>query len=210
MTHYARISVNIAQVSGVFDYSIPEELIPAIQPGSLVQVPFGKQVVQGIVVALPETPMVADTREVDEVIESEPVVTQHQIALAKELARVNFSTLSAFLDLMTPPGLSQHADVRVAELRDRACLALEAGAHFGRRGQARRQYLDGHVAPQAGVVGAIHLTHPALADLLDEPVVREHLADHAALLSRAGPRASLRRPRPGEVTPPWLCYSVLD
>ena len=113
MNRYARISVNIAQVSGVFDYSIPAELAPAILLGSLVQVPFGKQVVQGIVVALPEEAMVAETRPVEAVIESEPVVTLPQIALAEELAKQNFSTISAFLDLMVPPGLSQHADVRI-------------------------------------------------------------------------------------------------
>ena len=113
MNRYARISVNIAQVSGVFDYSIPAELVPAILLGSLVQVPFGKQVVQGIVVALPEEAMVAETRPVEAVIESEPVVTLPQITLAEELAIQNFSTISAFLDLMVPPGLSQHADVRI-------------------------------------------------------------------------------------------------
>lgn len=113
MNPFARISVNIAQVSGVFDYSIPAELAPAIQLGSLVQVPFGKQVVQGIVVALPDEAMVAETRPVEAVIENEPVVTLPQIALAEELAKQNFSTISAFLDLMVPPGLSQHADVRI-------------------------------------------------------------------------------------------------
>jgi primosomal protein N' (replication factor Y) len=113
MTSYARISVNIAQISGVFDYSIPEELVPLVQVGSLVQVPFSTQVVQGIVCALPETPAVDETRPVEAVIESVPVVTAHQMALAQELATSNFSTLSAFLDLMIPPGLSQHADVRL-------------------------------------------------------------------------------------------------
>lgn len=118
MTHFARISVNIAQVSGVFDYSIPEELVSDIQIGSLVQVPFGKQVVQGIVTALPDEPMVAETRPVDAIIESEPVVTHSQIELAEELARQNFSTIAAFLDMMVPPGLSQHADIRVQILSE--------------------------------------------------------------------------------------------
>lgn len=113
MTRFARISVNIAQVSGVFDYSIPEELVSVLQVGSLVQVPFGKQVVQGIVTALLDEAMVAETRAIEAVIESEPVVTPAQLALAGTLASQNFSTLSSFLDLMVPPGLSQHADVKV-------------------------------------------------------------------------------------------------
>ena len=52
MPNFARISVNIAQVSGVFDYSIPPEMPSQVKVGSLVEVPFGRQVVQGIVVEL--------------------------------------------------------------------------------------------------------------------------------------------------------------
>lgn len=113
MSSFARISVNIAQVSGVFDYSISEPLQNQVQIGSLVQVPFGKQLVQGIVISLPVESMVAETRPVEAVIESEPVVTPQQITLAEELAKRNFTTTSAFLDLMVPPGLSQHADVLI-------------------------------------------------------------------------------------------------
>jgi len=113
MNSFARISVNIAQVSGVFDYSIPEPFHNQVQIGSLVQVPFGKQLVQGIVIGLPAEASVAETRPIEAVIESEPVATPQQIALAESLATQNFSTLSAFLDLMVPPGLSQHADVLI-------------------------------------------------------------------------------------------------
>jgi primosomal protein N' (replication factor Y) len=113
MSSFARISVNIAQVSGVFDYSIPEPLQSLVQIGSLVQVPFGKQLVQGIVISLPAEAVVAETRPVEAVIESDPVVTPQQITLAEELAKRNFATTSAFLDLMVPPGLSQHADVLI-------------------------------------------------------------------------------------------------
>ncbi len=122
MNPYARVSVNIPQVSRVFDYSVPAALAGAIHIGSLVQVPFGKQVVQGIVVGLPAEAMVEETRPVEAVIESEAVVTPQQIALAEDLASQNFATISAFLDLMVPPGLSQHADVRLRLVEDASAL----------------------------------------------------------------------------------------
>lgn len=124
MANFARISVNIAQVSGVFDYSIPVEHASTVQVGSLVVVPFGKQVVQGIVVALIDEPSVPETRPIEAVVESEPVVTPLQITLAEALANANFSTLSAFLDLMVPPGLSQHADVRIQLVNGSATPSL--------------------------------------------------------------------------------------
>ena len=49
---YARLAVNIPTISGVFDYSIPAELEDQIQTGCLVTAPFGKQVVQGVVIEL--------------------------------------------------------------------------------------------------------------------------------------------------------------
>jgi len=49
------------------------------------------------------------------------------------------------------------------EPRSGAGLALEAGAHLGRRGQVRGLDLDGDITAEAGVAGSIHLAHrPAL------------------------------------------------
>ena len=41
-----------------------------------------------------------------------------------------------------------------------------------------RQALQRHIAVQAGVAGAIHLAHPARAELLQNLVMSERLADH--------------------------------
>lgn len=53
----------------------------------------------------------------------------------------------------------QRADVRVAEVRDALRLALESLAELWSVGQERRQDLDGDGPIQAGVGGAIHLSH---------------------------------------------------
>lgn len=147
MVNFARISVNIAQVSGVFDYSLPPEIRARVSVGSLVEVPFGRQIVQGIVVDLIEEASVPETKPVAAVIETEPVVTPAQIQLATELARANFSTLSSFLDLMVPPGLSQHADVRLhllpGQLPDQLTpLQARIIALLNKRGELRGSQLD--------------------------------------------------------------------
>ncbi len=147
MPNFARISVNIAQVSGVFDYSLPPEMRSQVTVGSLVEVPFGRQVVQGIVIELLDEAAVSETKPVTAVIESEPVVTPAQIQLASELARVNFSTLSSFLDLMVPPGLSQHADVRLHLLTGQlphnlTPLAARITSLLAKRGDLRGSQLD--------------------------------------------------------------------
>jgi primosomal protein N' (replication factor Y) len=107
---YAQIAVNVPQVSGVFDYHIPDELAGQVEQGCLVVVPFGAKTVQGIVVRLAEQAQVPETRPVLAVLDRQPALTPHQIRLGTYLADENLSPLAAYLHLMLPPGLSQQAD----------------------------------------------------------------------------------------------------
>ncbi|MHC1781577.1 MAG: primosomal protein N' [Anaerolineaceae bacterium] len=107
---YARVTVNVPAVTGVFDYLIPEELSSAALPGCLVEVPFGAQEVQGIILELLETPEVSETRPIRCLLDPQRVLTSHQISLAREISRDNLAPLAACLTLMLPPGLSQMAD----------------------------------------------------------------------------------------------------
>jgi hypothetical protein len=58
----------------------------------------------------------------------------------------------------------QHADVRMVERRDGPRLALEPRADFRAGREMLRQHLDGNVAPEPRIAGAIHLAHPAGAE----------------------------------------------
>ena len=46
---FVEIAVNVPRVSGVFHYHLPPELEGRLEPGHLVLVSFGEQVVQGVV-----------------------------------------------------------------------------------------------------------------------------------------------------------------
>jgi primosomal protein N' (replication factor Y) len=107
---YLQIAVNIPTLSGVFDYHVPEELEGQIQPGCLVVVPFGKQVVQGVVLRQVEVPQVQQTRPVASLLDPQPVLTPAMLQLAGELSESTLSPLALCIDLMLPPGLSQQAD----------------------------------------------------------------------------------------------------
>jgi primosomal protein N' (replication factor Y) len=55
-------------------------------------------------------PEVPETRPVLSLVDDEPVLTQTQIELARQLAQDTLSPLSACIELMLPPGLAQQAD----------------------------------------------------------------------------------------------------
>jgi primosomal protein N' (replication factor Y) len=108
---FARIAVNTPSDSSIFDYSVPELLVAGIHAGCLVTVPFGKQVVQGVILELLAQPSVAETKPIFDLLDPLPVLTSVQIALAKWLASETLSPLAACINLMLPSGLSQRADV---------------------------------------------------------------------------------------------------
>lgn len=107
---FISVAVNIPTISGVFDYSVPPAMEKDIHPGALVVVPFGKQVVQGIVVEQVEIPAVEETREITAVLDTLPVLTPAQLELGAWISHNTLNPLASCLDAMLPPGISQHAD----------------------------------------------------------------------------------------------------
>jgi primosomal protein N' (replication factor Y) len=111
MTAFAKISVNIPSVMGVFDYSLPPEMEGTVDVGQLVTVPFGRQTAQGVVLELIGQPSVAETKPILNLLDPLPVLTGPQLELAKQMAASTLNPLAAIIDLMLPSGLGQQADV---------------------------------------------------------------------------------------------------
>ncbi|HOT53548.1 MAG TPA: hypothetical protein PLH68_05990, partial [Anaerolineaceae bacterium] len=73
---FADVSVNVAAIDKSFSYSVPPELRGEIQPGCLVVVPFGKQIVQGVVLALSDKlELEANIRDILSLNSEETVLT---------------------------------------------------------------------------------------------------------------------------------------
>jgi primosomal protein N' (replication factor Y) (superfamily II helicase) len=111
MMNFVQIVVNVPAVSGIFDYSVPDSLRGQIDVGHLVIVPFGNKTVQGVVFRFVDQPSVANVKEILELVDPLPVLTQPQIALAEAMAESTLAPLAAIVSLFLPVGISQEADV---------------------------------------------------------------------------------------------------
>lgn len=111
MPTYLEIAVNVPHVSGVFHYHLPPTLEDRVAPGHLVEVPFGKQKVQGVVLRHVSEPEVPDTKAVSALIDEGVVITPAQILLAEHLAKSTLAPLAACVAVMLPAGLSKQADI---------------------------------------------------------------------------------------------------
>jgi primosomal protein N' (replication factor Y) len=104
-------ALNGPQVSGLFHYHLPPELEGQVREGHLVLAPFGRQIVQGVVIEFTGQPDIAETRGVLELVDAQVVLTPAQITLARQMAHDWLAPLAACIGLMLPPGLGQQADV---------------------------------------------------------------------------------------------------
>lgn len=127
MPTYLEIAVNVPQVAGVFHYHLEGELEGEIQVGHLVEVPFGNQQVQGVVLRYVDKPSVAETRPVTGLIDSQVVLTHSQIQLAEHLAHATLTPLATCIGLMLPPGIGQQAD-SLYTLQLKSTLATKTAA----------------------------------------------------------------------------------
>ncbi len=117
MSSFVQLAVNVPLVTGVFDYAVPDHLTGRVGVGHLVIAPFGKQTVQGVVLRFVGQPSVPQTKEIIELVDPDPALTQAQIALAESLAKSTFSPLASIIGLFLPTGIAQQTDT-IFELRE--------------------------------------------------------------------------------------------
>ena len=178
---FAQIAVNVPTVSGVFDYHLPPELAGKVLPGCLVVVPFGRQMVQGVVVRLVTEAQVQQTRPVEALLDPLPVLTAAQLELADLLATQTLSPLAACLDVMLPPGLAQQADTlyhRNDPLPPHGILPLtqqKALTFLSERGDLRGRQLEAllpHLKVKEVMLGLVKRGFVTARPVLPPPGVR--------------------------------------
>ncbi|MDR2976733.1 MAG: primosomal protein N' [Streptococcaceae bacterium] len=108
------VDVPLLQTDKPYSYFVPTELSELISAGERVHVPFGKggRLVQGIVVGLtnkiPED--VNDFKEIAELIDVEPVLSEELLALADDMRHKVFSYKISILKAMLPNLLNSKYD----------------------------------------------------------------------------------------------------
>lgn len=104
--NYADVAVNVPFArQQAFCYSIPPHL--TIKVGQAVWVPFGSQIVQGVVVGLSDYPSIEVTKPISDIITPLPLLSSLQIELASWLSKHYLSPLFDAIALMLPPGFER-------------------------------------------------------------------------------------------------------
>ncbi len=110
------VDVPLMQTDQPYSYRIPEEFEGMLEVGMRVHVPFGKgnRLIQGIVLGLESRSdgeeMEQELKDIAEVLDFSPVLTQEQLWLAEELRKSVFSYKISILKAMLPGFLNSSYD----------------------------------------------------------------------------------------------------
>ena len=148
---FARLAVNVPTITNLYDYSIPSELAPQVQAGSLVTAPFGNQIVQGVILELLDSPSMQNLKPILDLLDPAPVLTPPQLALAILLADSTLNPPASIVNIMLPTGLSQQADItyelRNPNYEDKSfAIATRLLNLLRERGALRGRQIDSHFA----------------------------------------------------------------
>jgi primosomal protein N' (replication factor Y) len=120
---YVAVSL-VKQSLGLLTYRVPPALRDSVVPGVRVEVPLARARAVGYVVREADPPAHQEARDLNDVLDPEPLLTRAQLQLAEFAARYYLSPLSEALRLTHPAGLDM-VEHRVVALTDEGRLALE-------------------------------------------------------------------------------------
>ena len=112
---YVEVAVDAPVGPGrTFSYSVPHNM--SLEPGQMVWVPFGRRILQGVVMNLADVPQVEVTRDVLQPVEPSPVLNSAHLQLAQWLSRYYLCSLFAAVGLMLPPGFESRVRSRITSI----------------------------------------------------------------------------------------------
>lgn len=100
----ARVIVDVAamEINEPFDYLVPEKFKDVIEPGVRVIVPFGPRKVLAFVIELTNESQMSSLREIEEVLDLTPVLTEELLQIGRELANETVSLYITTYQAMLP------------------------------------------------------------------------------------------------------------
>ncbi len=144
MPEFAEIAMPVP-IPRTFTYRVPEPLQPALQLGMRVLAPFGPRSVVGYCVGFPTESPVAQLKNVQKVIDAEPMVDRTMLDLTRWIADYYLCAWGEALNAVLPPAVRRNRSLRqilMAALAVPAADALAESARLMAKHQRRARALE--------------------------------------------------------------------
>lgn len=105
---YADVAVPIKAIRRAFTYAIPPHLQGQAEVGKRALVPLGRRLVTGCIVALSGEADLPRVKQLQEILDAQPILDEHLLALTRWLADHYLSPLGLAIRVALPPGIDTY------------------------------------------------------------------------------------------------------
>ncbi|WP_407268010.1 primosomal protein N' [Radiobacillus sp. PE A8.2] len=112
------VDVPASQTNRIFDYLIPDQLVDSIEIGMRVIVPFGPRKIMGFVLELTDHSDFSALKEIEELMDVTPVLTEELIDLGKWLSEKTLSFYVSAFQAMLPQALKAKYNKELQRMSD--------------------------------------------------------------------------------------------
>lgn len=96
------VDVPTSATNQTYDYLVPEKYHEIITPGMRVTVPFGPRKIMGFVVQLKKETHLSKVKELHEVLDITPVLTEELLQLGKSVAKKHLAYILPYFKRCCP------------------------------------------------------------------------------------------------------------
>lgn len=114
------VDVHARDVDRLFHYGIPKSMEASVQVGSRVIVPFGPRRLEGYVVGFSSVADVKKVRDIVQVLDEQPMLTEELVQLADWMAYRYLASKAASVQALLPAGIRAKTSVRLIAVDDKA------------------------------------------------------------------------------------------
>ena len=98
------VELSSKKIDKIFDYNVPPDLIDLVRIGIRVEVPFGRQTIDGFILEIKEGSE-SELKDIISIKDSEAVLNAELLQLGKYMSSEYFSTLISCYQIMLPKAL---------------------------------------------------------------------------------------------------------
>lgn len=109
------VEISHQSVDKIFDYYVGEELKEKIKIGIRVEVPFGRQTLEGFVLEVKQDSTFDKLKEINRIIDEEVILTEELIELGKTMQQQTMSTLISCYQSMLPKALKASKNSHISK-----------------------------------------------------------------------------------------------
>ena len=176
------VELSNKNIDKIFDYNVPNDLVSDIKVGIRVEVPFGRQLLDGFVLEIKDSSSM-DLKDIIRIKDTDNVLDSELLELGKWLKNETLSTLISCYQVMLPKALKANIDGKSTIKMDSYYRISDTKLLEGAKLTSKQQEIIDRIIKDGKIIrkDAVNISSSSLNTLLKNNILIEEKIEHYRL-----------------------------